>query len=299
MENKKIIECIPNISEGRNIETVLKCVQAVKSVDGITLMNYSSDLDHNRSVITFMGDVEAVEKAAVNLAKCCLENIDLTEHSGEHPRVGVLDVLPFVPLRGVDEAECIELSKRVGRKIWESCKIPVVYYEKSASCEENVNLATVRHGGFENLENRISSGQLKIDEGHGYHKTAGVCVCGARVPLIAFNFNLDSSDLEIAKLIAKEIRYSSGGLPCVKALGVMLSTENTAQVTVNLTDYTKTPLHVLNEKVKSLAQKYSVKIKNTELIGLIPQRAVAETAQYYLALEDFDSETRIIESYLI
>ncbi len=292
-----VVECIPNISAS-DPETVAYCVSAVSSVEGIRVMNYTSDVDHNRSVITFMGEPFAVEEAAVRLAIAASERIDLRSHSGEHPRVGALDVLPFVPLRDITTEETVELSKRVAKRIWEEAGIPTYLYEDSATAPHRKNLADIRRGGFEGLPEKTALSEWRPDYGEGFHPSAGVTVTGARFFLVAYNFNLTTSELSVAKEIAKKIRESSGGLKGVKALGVMLESENTAQVTVNLVDYRKTSLHTLTEQVRLLARERGCDLKNAELIGLIPQRAIAEAAATYLALTDFDPDTRIIENYL-
>ena len=294
----KIFECIPNISEGRDISIVLECVTAVKNTEGVTLMNYTSDVDHNRSVITFMGDAEAIENAAINLCRKTTALIDLRKHCGEHPRVGALDVLPIVPLKDATIEDAVRLSQRIAEKIADECGVPTFLYEDSASAPHRKNLADVRRGGFEGLPEKTKDPDWLPDFGENYHKSAGITVVGARFFLIAYNFDLKTNDLSIAKAIAKKIRQSSGGLECVKALGVMLESENKAQVTVNLTDYRKTPLYVLTEEVRRLAHEYGTEVESAELIGLIPMRALTESAAYYLGIRDFDSKTRVIEEFL-
>lgn len=295
---QKIFECIPNISEGRDPSIVLECVSAVKNTEGITLLNYTSDVDHNRSVITFMGDAEAIENAAIDLCRKTTALIDLRKHCGEHPRVGALDVLPIVPLKDATVEESIELSKRIAKRLSDECGVPTYLYEDSASAPHRKNLADVRRGGFEGLPEKTKDPDWLPDFGENYHKSAGVTVVGARFFLIAYNFDLITNDLSIAKAIAKKIRQSSGGLECVKALGVMLESENKTQVTVNLTDYRKTPLYVLTEEVRRLAHEYGTEVESAELIGLIPMRALTESAAYYLGIRDFDSKTRVIEEFL-
>lgn len=295
---QKIFECIPNISEGRDPSIVLECVSAVKNTEGITLLNYTSDVDHNRSVITFMGDAEAIENAAIDLCRKTTALIDLRKHCGEHPRVGALDVLPIVPLKDATVEEAIDLSKRIAKRLSDECGVPTYLYEDSASAPHRKNLADVRRGGFEGLPEKTKDPDWLPDFGENYHKSAGVTVVGARFFLIAYNFDLKTDDLSIAKAIAKKIRQSSGGLECVKALGVMLESENKAQVTVNLTDYRKTPLYVLTEEVRRLAHEYGTEVESAELIGLIPMRALTESAAYYLGIRDFESKTRVIEEFL-
>ena len=294
----KIFECIPNISEGRDARVVLECVEAVRNTDGIKLLNFTSDIDHNRSVITFMGDAEAIEKAAINLCKKTTELIDLRLHCGEHPRVGALDVLPVVPLKDATVEEAVELSKKIAKRIADECRVPTYLYEESASAPHRKNLADIRRGGFEGLPEKTKNAEWLPDFGEGYHESAGVTVVGARFFLIAYNFDLKTDDITVAKAIAKKIRQSSGGFECVKALGVMLESENRAQVTVNLTDYRKTPLYKLTEEVRRLACEYGTEVESAELIGLIPMRALTESAAYYLGIRDFKSEERVIEEFL-
>lgn len=294
-----IYECIPNISEGRDPIVVAECVNAVSSIKGITLMNYSSDVDHNRSVITFLGSAEAIEEAAVALSKKTTELIDLRLHKGEHPRVGALDVLPVVPLRNATAEDAIALSERIAERIWQENQVPCYLYEDSAIYPHRKNLADVRRGEFEGLAEKTKDPEWIPDFGEGYHLSAGVTVVGARFFLIAYNFDLATSDISIAKAIAKKIRQSNGGLPCVKALGVMLESENVAQVTVNLTDYTVTPLWKLTEEVRALAIEYGTEVTSAELIGLVPMRALTDAAGHYLGIRDFDHKKRVIEEYLL
>lgn len=295
----KLIESIPNISEGRDLEIVEQIVNQVRNTTGCILMDYSSDENHNRSVITYMGTPEAVEEASVKIAAKAAELIDLKKHKGEHPRMGAVDVMPFVPIRNTDMEECIKLSKRVGQKIAEQCKIPVFLYEESAKKDDRKNLADIRKGGFEQMQNKIDEGFTPDFGGNKINPTAGVVAVGARKPLIAFNAQLSTSDVEIAKKISKKIRESSGGIPCVKAIGIMLESKNIAQVSMNLTDYTVTPPHVVVEAIKEEAQKYNVEVTGTELIGLMPMEALTKAGAYYLQIEDFDKEKRVIEEFLL
>ena len=207
----KIFECIPNISEGRDAKVVLACVRSVSEVEGITLLNYTSDINHNRSVITFMGDAKAIEEASISLARATTELIDLRKHSGEHPRVGALDVLPIVPLKNASEEEAVELSIKIAKRIADECGVPTYLYENSASAPHRRNLADIRRGGFEGLCEKQKDKDWLPDFGSGYHESAGVVVVGARFFLIAYNFDLKTDDLNIAKAIAKKIRQSSGG----------------------------------------------------------------------------------------
>jgi len=296
----KIIESIPNISEGRNKEIIEACVDQIRSTPGCTLLNYSSDPSHNRTVITYMGSPEGVEEASIKLAKKAAELIDLTKHAGEHPRMGAVDVMPFVPIKEATEEECVELSRRVGKRIADEADVPVFLYEKSATAEHRRNLAAVRKGQFEGMFEKVKDPDWLPDFGGGrVHPTAGVVAVGARPPLIAYNINLDTDNLELAKEISKEIRESSGGLPCVKAMGVMLEDRNIAQVSINMTDFRVTPLHVVTELVKEKAAKAGVKVIGTELIGLCPMKALFDAAEFYLQIEDFDPEVQVIENHLL
>jgi len=296
----KIIESIPNISEGRNKDIIEACVDQIRGTAGCTLLNYSSDTSHNRTVITYMGSPEGVEEASVKLAKKAAELIDLTKHSGEHPRMGAVDVMPFVPIKEATEEECVELSKIVGKRIAEEAGVPVFLYEKSASAEHRRNLAAVRKGQFEGMFEKVKDPDWIPDFGGSrVHPTAGVVAVGARPPLIAYNINLDTNDLELAKEISKEIRESSGGLPCVKAMGVMLEDRNIAQVSINMTDYRVTPLHKVTELVREKAAKKGAKVIGTELIGLCPMKALFDAAEFYLQIEDFDPEVQVIENHLL
>ncbi len=295
----KLVECVPNISEGRRPEVVAACVEAVASVDGVKVLHFTSDYDHNRSVITFVGTPEGVAEAAVRLCRKAGALIDLTKHSGEHPRMGAVDVCPFIPVKNVTTAEVIELAKCAGRRIYEEVGIPVYLYEKVASAPHRENLAEVRKGQFEGLPEKTKLPEWKPDFGTGYHPTAGITIVGAREFLIAFNIELETDDVEIAKKIAKTIRFSSGGYPCVKALGLMLHETNTAQVSINFTDYKTTSLYTVVDKVREEAKKYGTAVKCTELIGLSPMKALIDCAEHYLKIKDFDYENQVFENHLL
>lgn len=296
---QKLIECVPNISDGRNPSTVAACAQAVASVPGVRVLNFSSDSDHNRSVITFIGSPEGVIEASVRLCKKATELIDLTRHSGEHPRVGAVDVVPFVPLRNVTMEETVTVAKRAGERICREAGIPVYLYEEAASAPHRRNLADVRRGEFEGLPEKTKNPDWLPDFGEGFHPTAGVCAVGARNFLIAFNIELSTADVKIAKKIARTVRQSGGGLSNVKAIGVELHEKNTAQVSINMTDFNVTPLYRALELVKTEAKRWGVTVKGTELIGLTPMKALADSAAYYLQLENYDFNSQIIENYLL
>jgi glutamate formiminotransferase len=291
----KIIECVPNISAA-NGDLVQEAAGVVRSTPGVTLLNTSSDASHNRTVITFVGDPAGVEEAAVQLAKFAARTIDLTKHKGEHPRMGAIDVIPFIPIREVAMDECIALSKKVAARIWEEACMPVFLYEASASAPHRENLASIRKGQFEGMEKKVKEAQWEPDfGGKTIHPTAGVVAVGARAPLIAFNINLSTADVDIADKIARVIRQSGGGLTCVKAMGVFLKEKNCAQVSINMTNYCLTPLYRVVEFVRFEAARYGVNIVGTEIVGLVPMRALIDSAEYYLGIENFDPETQVLE----
>lgn len=291
----KIIECVPNISSADS-DIVEEVAGVVRSTPGVTLLNTSSDPSHNRSVITFVGDPAGVEEAAVSLAKVAARCIDLTHHTGEHPRMGAVDVVPFIPIREVSMDECIALSRRVAERIWAEAGIPVFLYEASASAPHRENLANIRKGQFEGMALKVLQPEWEPDfGGRTIHPTAGVVAVGARAPLIAFNINLSTNDVSVADKIARVIRQSGGGLTCVKAMGVYLKERDTAQVSINMTNYCLTPLYRVVEFVRFEAARYGVSIVGTEIVGLVPMRALIDSAEYYLGLERFDPETQVLE----
>jgi len=296
----KIVECIPNISEGRNTEVIEAVLDEVRSTPNVTLLDYSSDVNHNRTVITFLGSPEGVAEAAVKLAKKAAQLIDLTKHVGEHPRMGAVDVIPFVPIKEITTEECVELSKSVARRVWEEAGMPVFLYEDSASAPHRVNLAAIRKGQFEGMAKKVLESEWEPDfGGRTIHPTAGTVAVGCRMPLVAFNINLNTPDITIASAIAKIIRQSSGGLACVKALGVMLEDRNIAQVSINMTNLNKTPLYRVVELVKAEAKRWGVGVIGTEIVGLTPMHALIDSAEYYLQIENFDRDKQVLENYLI
>ena len=296
----KLMECIPNISEGRRLELVNEFADIVRAVPGVTLIDYSSDASHNRSVFTFLGDPEQVMEAAFRFAKHAVEKIDLRVHEGEHPRMGAVDVIPFVPIRDMDMAECVELSKKLGERIANELDLPVFLYEESASAPHRKNLAAIRKGQFEGMAAKVLEEQWHPDfGGNRIHPSAGVVAVGARQPLIAFNINLDTSDVSIAKKIAKIIREKDGGFRAVKALGVMLEERNIAQVSINMCDYKQTPLYRVLEFVRFEAARYGVHVVGTEVIGLAPMMAFVDAADYYLQIEKFDAQKQVLECHLL
>jgi len=292
----KLVESVPNISEGRDKRKIEAIVAAVRAIQGVALLDVDPDPDHNRTVITFVGQPEAVEEAILRLVGKAVELIDLRQHRGEHPRMGAVDVIPFVPIRGVTMEECIELSRRVGEQIWSSFEVPVYLYERSATRPERRDLAEIRKGEFEGFSTKIQEPKWAPDFGERrVHPTAGVVAVGARPPLIAFNVNLGTSDLEVAKKIAKAVRGSSGGLRYVKALGFALEERGIVQVSMNMTDYEKTPLFRALELIKREAARYGVPVVGSEVVGLVPQKALNMVAEFYLQLEDF-KEGQILEN---
>lgn len=295
-----IIESVPNISEGKNKDIIEACVDQIRTTAGCTLLQYTSDPSHNRTVITYMGSAEACEEASVKLAKKAVELIDLTKHVGEHPRMGCVDVMPFIPIKEATTEDCVALSKKVGERIAKEADLPVFLYEQSASAPHRENLAAIRKGQFEGMAEKVKDGQWIPDfGGQRIHPTGGVVAVGARPPLVAFNINLSTSDLNVASNIGKIIRRSSGGFDCVKAMGVMLEDRNIAQVSINMTDFTKTPLYRVLELVKAEAARYGVHVVGTEIVGLCPMNALFDTAEYYLQIEDFNPAVQVIENHLL
>lgn len=271
-----LVECVPNFSEGREETTLLAIEVALTSVAGVMLLGREADVDHNRSVFTIAGPPLAVKEAAIRAVGVAAERIDLSCQQGEHPRIGAADVVPFVPVRDITLAACAELAWEAGAEIWSRFGVPVYFYEAAAKIAGRERLENVRRGHFEGLcDELLLSAERAPDLGHGQlHPTAGATVVGARKLLIAYNINLDTDKLEIAKAIAKTIRASSGGLPHVKAMGVMLHSRGQAQVSMNLTDFEVTPIHVVFAAVEREALRYGVRVANSELIGFIPRAAV-------------------------
>lgn len=296
---KRLVECVPNFSEGRDAAKVAAIVAAIREVPGVFVLAHESDKDHNRSVVTMAGDPEAVAEAAVRAVGKASELIDLTRQTGAHPRIGATDVVPLIPIDGVTLDDCVALAKRVGREIWHRYRIPVYFYEAAAQRPERVNLENVRRGQFEGLREEVPRNPDRApDVGEAkLHPTAGATVVGARKFLIAYNINLSTPDVSIAKKIAKTVRFSSGGLRYVKAMGVDLRARNLAQVSMNLTDFQQTPIHRVFEAVKREAERHGVSIVGSEIVGLIPRRALEMTADYYLQIENF-SPAQVLENRL-
>jgi glutamate formiminotransferase len=284
----QVIECVPNVSEGRRPEVVAEAVAALKRTPGIRVLDVQSDKDHNRSVLTLVGDAAALRTAIPELFAVATSRIDLRSHEGEHPRVGAVDVVPFIPIEGATTSDCVALAREVGKTVAERFSVPIFLYEDAASAPHRRNLEDIRRGEFEGLAEKMKDPQWAPDYGPpAPHPSAGASVVGARMPLIAYNVNLGTGDLEIAKRIAKAIRHSSGGYRFVKAMGVMLQERGIAQVSINMTDFKKTPLHRVFETVRSEAARYGVNIVGSEVVGLVPMEALVDAADHFLRLEGF------------
>jgi glutamate formiminotransferase / formiminotetrahydrofolate cyclodeaminase len=295
----RLIECVPNFSEGRDAAKIDALVAAMQSVEGVYVLDRESDADHNRCVITLAGEPEPVARAALRGVGKALELIDLTKHSGAHPRLGATDVVPFIPVDGVSIEDCVALAKKVGHEIWERYKIPVYFYESAALRPERANLENVRKGQFEGVRDEILKNPERApDVGEPrLHPTAGAVIVGARRFLIAYNINLNTPDVSIANKIARAIRFSTGGLRYVKSMGVDLRARHVAQVSINMTDYEQTPLHRVFEMVRSEAARYGVSIIGSEIVGLVPKRAIEMTTDFYLKFENF-SAAQVFENRL-
>ena len=291
-----IMECVPNFSEGRDLAKVEKIVDAFRGKEGVRLLDYSSDKDHNRTVVTVIGEIESLGDAVIEAIGIAAQLIDLTHHQGEHPRMGAADVVPFIPIKNCTVQEADALAKRVGKEVAERFQIPSFLYEKSATAPHRENLAAIRKGQFEGMFEKMKQPEWKPDFGpDAPHPTAGVFAVGARMPLVAFNVNLDTPNLQIAKDIAARVRHSSGGYAFIKALGVMLEERHIAQVSMNLTDYTHTAVYRAYEAVKMEARRYGVNVVGTEIIGMVPMAALIDCAEYYLQVENF-SMKQVLEN---
>jgi len=294
-----IIESIPNVSEGRRPEVIERLARALRGTPGVRLLDFSSDASHNRSVFTLVGDAAALKTAILALYEVAVAEIDLTTHSGEHPRLGAVDVVPFVPIEGATMNECVALAKDVAAAVAERFSVPMFLYEDASSNPARRNLEDIRRGEFEGLADKLRAPEWRPDFGPSApHPSAGASVIGARMPLIAFNINLNSDRLDVAKKIATAIRHSSGGLRFVKAMGVMIEDRRIAQVSMNLTNYQKTPIFRVFELVKREAERYGVSILESEIVGLVPAAALLSSAEYYLQIEGFSSAKQVLENTL-
>ena len=294
----KIIECVPNFSEGRDLKKLEKIIDVFRGKRNVKLLDYSSDEDHNRTVVTIVGEPVALGEAVVEAIGKAVELIDLTTHDGQHPRMGAVDVIPFIPIKNVTIEEADSLSKHVAKESAEKYGLPFFLYEKSATASHRENLANVRKGQFEGMAEKMKDDMWKPDFGPTtIHPTAGVTAIGARMPLVAFNVNLGTNDLEIAKKISKQVRYLNGGFRYVKALGIELEDRGNVQVSMNLTDYSKTAIYRVFETIKMESERYGVNVIGSEIIGLVPLQALVDTADYYLRLENF-SLNQVLETRL-
>lgn len=293
------MECVPNFSEGRDLEKIDKIVSPFRARQGVKLLDYSNDEDHNRLVVTVVGEPEALKEAVIEAIGVAVKLIDLNHHQGQHPRMGAADVVPFIPIKECTMDEAIALSKEVGARVAEAYNLPVFLYEKSASAPHRENLAAIRKGEFEGMAEKIHQPEWKPDFGPAErHPTAGTVAIGARMPLVAYNINLDTPSLEIAHGIAKKVRFIGGGLRFCKAMGVELKERGITQVSMNLTDYSKTAIYRAHEMVRFEARRYGVNIVGSEIIGLVPMEALIDTAAYYLGLENFSMQ-QVLESRIM
>lgn len=299
MSSNKIVECVPNFSEGRDLEKVEKIANAFRAKEGVKLLDYSTDKDHNRMVVTVVGEPEPLKKAVIEAISIAVDIIDLNHHEGQHPRMGAVDVIPFIPIRNVSMEEAINLSKEVAKEVADKYNLPVYLYEKAASAPHRENLATIRKGEYEGLKDKMELPEWKPDFGPAQpHPTAGATVIGARMPLVAYNVNLNTDKLEIADVIARKVRFLGGGLRFCKAMGVELTDRGIVQVSMNLTDFTKTAIYRAHELVRIEANRYGVSIVGAEIIGLVPMDALIDTAAYYLGLEGFSTK-QVLETHLM
>jgi len=288
---KKIIECVPNFSEGRDLKKIEKIVEPFRGRDGVKLLDYQNDEDHNRSVVTAVGEPEALKAAVIESMGIAIKHIDMRSHQGQHPRMGAIDVVPFIPVKNVSVEEAVKISQATAREAAAKYELPIFLYEQSASRPERQNLATIRKGQFEVMAEKLTQPEWKPDFGPAQiHPTAGVTAMGARMPLVAYNVNLDTNQLEIADLIAKKVRHISGGLRYCKGIGIELKDRGVVQVSMNMTDYTKTALYRVFELIRIEARRYGVNVVGSEVIGLVPMEALIDTAAYYLGLENFSME---------
>lgn len=297
---KKIIECVPNFSEGRNPENIQKIVEPFRGKKDVKLLDYQTDADHNRMVVTVVGEPNGLKAAVIEAIGCAIDVIDMRTHQGQHPRMGATDVVPFIPIKNVSVEEAVAFSNEVAKETAKKYSLPIYLYEKSASQQERQNLANIRKGQFEAMAEKIKQPEWKPDFGpQKIHPSAGVTAMGARMPLVAYNVNLDSNNMEIANDIARKVRHITGGLRYCKGIGIELKDRGQVQVSMNMTDYTQTALYRVFELIKVEAQRYGVNVVGSEIVGLVPMEALIDTAAFYLGLENFSMEqvleTRIWE----
>ncbi|WP_455539432.1 glutamate formimidoyltransferase [Terrisporobacter sp.] len=294
-----IVQCVPNFSEGVDLDKIEKIVNPLRGVPGVKLLNYEADKDYNRLVVTVIGEPQAVKNAVFKSIGVAKDVIDMNNHKGQHSRFGACDVCPFIPIKDMTMEDAVNLSKELAQMVGDSYEIPVFLYESSANKPERENLATVRKGEFEGLDEKLENPEWKPDYGPSKkHQTAGAIAIGARKPLIAYNINLDTTNIEIASKIAKTIRHSSGGYRFIKAGPVAVPERDITQVTMNLTDYSKTAMYRAFEAVKMEARRYGLNVMGSEIVGLCPMEALIDTAVYYLGLENFSMD-KVLESSLM
>ena len=296
---KKILECVPNFSEGRDLDKIERIVAPFRGKDSVKLLDYQQDHDHNRLVVTVVGASDSLRDAVVESIGVAVDTIDMRSHKGQHPRMGAVDVVPFIPVQNVTMEEAVEISKEVAETASEKFGLPIFLYEKAATRPERENLATIRRGQFEGMAEKIKDSDWTPDFGPSeIHPTAGVTAVGARMPLVAFNVNLNTGNLDIANDISKKVRHISGGLRYCKAIGVELKERGMVQVSMNMTDYNKTALYRAFELVKIEARRYGVSVAGSEIVGLVSMGALADTAAYYMGIEDFSME-QVLEARLL
>jgi glutamate formiminotransferase len=293
-----VIECVPNVSEGRRTEVIERLADSLKAVPGLSVLDVQSDAAHNRSVFTLAGDAEALAAGIPKLFEGAIATIDLRSHKGEHPRLGAVDVVPFIPIEGVTMEACVQLAKRIAADVASRFSLPVYLYEDASANPARKNLEDIRRGEFEGLAAKMAQPAWAPDYGPATaHQTAGATVIGARMPLIAYNINLATNRLDVAKKIAAAVRMSSGGLRYVKAMGIPLADRGIVQVSMNLTNYEKTPIFRVFDLVKREAERYGVQVLESEIVGLVPAAALRQSVEYYLQLEGF-SGAQVLENKL-
>ncbi|SDM22483.1 glutamate formimidoyltransferase [Halarsenatibacter silvermanii] len=296
---KRIMECVPNFSEGRDPDRIERIEKPLRDADDVLVLDSAPDEDHNRLVVTMIGKPEALKSAMLKAMEAAIAEINMEEHSGGHPRMGAVDVVPFTPVRNVEMEECVQAANELASRAAEKLDLPIYLYEEAATSSERENLAHIRKGEYEGFEEKIKKPEWEPDYGpQRLHETAGATVIGARMPLVAFNVNLDTKEVEIAKEIARKVRHSGGGLRFCKAIGLSLEDKDMVQVSMNMTDYTQTSLYQSFEMIKFEAERYGVEIAGSELIGLLPAQALFDVADYYLGLDDF-SPGQIMENRLL
>ncbi len=296
----RIMETVPNFSEGRDMDKIERIVSSFKGKEGVKLLGFQKDEDHNRLVVTVVGEPEPLKEAVIEAVGVAISLIDMRIHKGQHPRMGAVDVIPFIPIKNVTMEEAVNLSKDVAKSLWERYRLPSFLYEESATDPARKDLANIRKGQFEGMAEKLKLPEWKPDYGErSIHPTAGVVAVGARMPLIAFNVNIDTDNIEIANAIAKAVRHSGGGLRYCKAIGIELKERRITQVSMNMTDFTKTPLYRAFELIRIEAKRYGVNVVGSEIVGFVPMEALFDVASFYLGLENFSIqqvlEARIME----